>query len=120
MSVWVHIHVAITLETAVTQMHACYNFADILCIMHSYSHCKCRFVTATLFCSFSSSPSSSSSPLLSFPTSPHTVHCTPPDPIDLTQEDNALQKTLALSLQEMQQGSTGGPQISLEDQELSR
>ncbi|CAI8024839.1 Ubiquitin carboxyl-terminal hydrolase 25 [Geodia barretti] len=42
------------------------------------------------------------------------------DPIDLTQEDNALQKALALSLQEMQQGSTGGPQISLEDQELSR
>jgi ubiquitin carboxyl-terminal hydrolase 25/28 len=42
------------------------------------------------------------------------------NPIDLTQEDNALQKALALSLQEMQQGSTGGPQISLEDQELSR
>lgn len=41
------------------------------------------------------------------------------DPIDLTQEDNALQKALALSLQDMQQ-STSGAQISLEDQELSR
>ena len=40
-----------------------------------------------------------------------------PDPIDLTHEDDALQKALALSLQEMQQT---GPQISLEDQELSR
>lgn len=39
------------------------------------------------------------------------------DPIDLTQEDNALQKALALSLQEMQHTGT---QISLEDQDLSR
>ena len=42
-----------------------------------------------------------------------------PDPIDLTQEDNALQKALALSLQDMQH-NTSGAQISLEDQELSR
>ena len=42
-----------------------------------------------------------------------------PDPIDLTLEDNALQKALALSLQEMQQNPSGA-QISLEDQELSR
>ena len=40
------------------------------------------------------------------------------DPIDLTQEDNALQKALALSLQDLQ--TSTGAQISLEDQELSR
>ena len=65
-----------------------------------------------------------------------------PDPIDLTQEDDALQRALALSIQEMQRvdgvgggdkgggggdkgggeaGSGGGSGgISLEDQELSR
>ena len=41
------------------------------------------------------------------------------DPIDLTKEDDALQKALALSLQEMQQQPDSGG-ISLEDQELSR
>ena len=58
----------------------------------------------------------SSPPLL--PPSPPS-HTLPLDPIDLTKEDDALQKALALSLQEMnQQPDSGG--ISLEDQELSR
>lgn len=43
------------------------------------------------------------------------------DPIDLTKEDDALQKALALSIQDMQrQQVAGGGQISLEEQELSR
>ena len=42
-----------------------------------------------------------------------------PDPIDLTGEEDALQKALALSIQEMQRQSGGGG-ISIEEQELSR
>ena len=65
------------------------------------------------------SPSSSpflSSPLLPPPSSLSLILL---DPIDLTKEDDALQKALALSLQEMQQQPDSGG-ISLEDQELSR
>ena len=47
------------------------------------------------------------------------------DPIDLTTQDDDLQKALALSIQEMQKQQGGGmvqesTNISLEDQELSR
>ena len=63
------------------------------------------------------------SPLLSSPLLPSPSLFPLPilllDPIDLTKEDDALQKALALSLQEMQQQPDSGG-ISLEDQELSR
>ena len=71
--------------------------------------------------------SPSSSPFLSSPLLPPPSSSPPSslslilllDPIDLTKEDDALQKALALSLQEMQQQPDSGG-ISLEDQELSR
>lgn len=43
----------------------------------------------------------------------------PQDPIDLTGEEDALQKALALSIQEMHR-QPGGGGISIEEQELSR